>query len=155
MGSNGAPIVGKKDGSGGSGALWAPIIDTPNGWVHIGQKNTCVKYNDMNPHPPLWGLSGENSEAMTQYIVCCDEPLDDGITEGVAAADELVMKVASTASEEIILDTMHPIWFGRKHGYHGTTHEEAELFCKSVGDMHLCPMQACKCALFHDMILHG
>lgn len=136
MGSSGSPIVGKKDGS---GARWAPIIDSPNGWVNIGQKNTCVKYNDMNPHPPLWGLSGENSEAMTQYIVCCDEPMDDGL---IVAADEGGMKVASTASEEIILDTMHPAWYGRKHGYHGTTHEEAELFCKSVGDMHLCPQQA-------------
>lgn len=25
-------------------------------------------------------------------------------------------------------------------GYHGTTHEDAELFCRSVADMHLCPI---------------
>jgi len=133
MGTDGAPIVSAKESS---TAVWAPIIDSPNGWVHIGQKNTCVKYNDMNPHPPLWGLSGEN-EAITQYIVCCDEPMDDGDVEPGT-------KVASTAAEEIILDTMHPAWYGRKDGYHGTTHEEAELFCKSVGDMHLCPKEACK-----------
>jgi hypothetical protein len=133
MGTDGAPIVSAKESS---TAVWAPIIDSPNGWVHIGQKNTCVKYNDMNPHPPLWGLSGEN-EAITQYIVCCDEPMDDGDVEPGT-------KVASNAAEEIILDTMHPAWYGRKDGYHGTTHEEAELFCKSVGDMHLCPKEACK-----------
>lgn len=110
LGTAGAPIVGKKDGSNG---VWAPIIDTANGWVQIGQKNSCSMYNDMNPHPPQWGWSGLNNEAITQYIVCCDE------LNGQISADEGGPKAASTRTEEIILDTMHPVWFGKKHGYHG------------------------------------
>ena len=34
----------------------------------------------------------------------------------------------------------HPVWFGREEGYHGTTHEEAEIFCRTIGNMHLCPV---------------
>jgi len=29
-----------------------------------------------------------------------------------------------------------------QHGYHGTTHEAAEIFCRTIVDMHLCPIEA-------------
>jgi len=45
-------------------------------------------------------------------------------------------------NEQDVMDKLHPVWFGRKHGYHGTTHREAADFCKSVGDLHLCPREA-------------
>jgi len=47
--------------------------------------------------------------------------------------------MATDTYEQDILDKKHPIWFGRKHGYHGNTHKEAEDFCKNINDMVLCP----------------
>jgi len=134
MGSNGPPVGGENDGPNGA---WAPIMDSANGWVQIGHKDTCTKYADMKPHPPMWGLSGKESEAITPHIKCCDEPEGSGLLQ-----EEVVDILQMTQTEEIILSTMHPMWFGRKHGYHGTTHEESEIFCRTVADMHLCPIEA-------------
>jgi hypothetical protein len=36
---------------------------------------------------------------------------------------------------------MHPLWFGRKHGYQGTTWNDAVEFCKNVGGMSVCPLE--------------
>ena len=135
MGDKGLPIGGATDGMNGD---WVPIMDTPNGWVNIGEKNTCVKYNDIRPHPPEWGLSGEDNEAITRHIKCCDEP--EGV--GPILDDEGSSIGAKSTQEKDILHNMHPLWFHRKDGYHGTTHEEAELFCKTIGDMQLCPAEA-------------
>eukprot|EP00579_Thalassiosira_antarctica_P029645 CAMPEP_0202030230 /NCGR_PEP_ID=MMETSP0905-20130828/64388_1 /ASSEMBLY_ACC=CAM_ASM_000554 /TAXON_ID=420261 /ORGANISM="Thalassiosira antarctica, Strain CCMP982" /LENGTH=1463 /DNA_ID=CAMNT_0048594023 /DNA_START=42 /DNA_END=4433 /DNA_ORIENTATION=- len=134
MGSNGPPVGGENDGPNGA---WAPIMDSANGWVQIGHKDTCTKYADMKPHPPMWGLSGKESEAITPHIKCCDEPEGSGLLQ-----EEVVDILQLTQTEGIILSTMHPMWFGRKHGYHGTTHEESEIFCRTVADMHLCPIEA-------------
>jgi len=30
------------------------------------------------------------------------------------------------------------------NSFTGTTHKDAELFCKTVGNMHLCPAEACE-----------
>ena len=67
----------------------------------------------MKPHPPAWGLTGQENESITRHVKCCDEPADSGPEDETYVVGEL------TKSEEIILDTMHPIWFERKHGYHG------------------------------------
>jgi len=134
LGDKGLPIGGATDGMNGD---WVPIMDTPNGWVNIGEKNTCVKYNDIRPHPPEWGLSGEENEALTRHIKCCDEP------EGVGPSLDKGSSVSAMSTQEKdVLHNMHPLWFHRKDGYHGTTHEEAELFCKTIGDMQLCPAEA-------------
>merc|ERR1712238_165302 len=55
-------------------SAWAPIVDSANGWVQIGSKDTCMKYNDLHPHPPMWGLTGKSGEAITPNILCCEEP---------------------------------------------------------------------------------
>ena len=107
------PVGGKRGGQAGD---WAPIMDTANGWVQIGQRDTCTKYNDVKPHPPEWGLTGEENEAITRNIICCDEPADPSLSLESAPA---VVSEPQTKAEEMILDTMHPIWFERKHGYHG------------------------------------
>ena len=118
---------GVKDGVSGN---WVPIIDTANGWVQVGHKDTCHRYNDLNPHPPMWGLTGKENESITRHIMCCDEVPKTGTKTDVNVELEEL-----SHEEELILDTMHPIWFGRKDGYHGTTHEEAELFCCTVIQM--------------------
>mmetsp|Transcript_27007 Transcript_27007/g.57005 ORF Transcript_27007/g.57005 Transcript_27007/m.57005 type:complete len:693 (+) Transcript_27007:57-2135(+) len=130
MGPNGLPIGEVEDG-------WVPIMDSANGWVQTGHKNTCMKYTDMKPHPPLWGITGKENEAITRRIKCCDE------LEGIGTFQDEHPKIDQiTETEEGIMTTMHPIWFGRKDGYHGTTHEEAELFCRTIAKMHLCPVEA-------------
>lgn len=131
LGNLGDPYSGQQEGSSGQ---WAPMIDGPNSWVQIGTRDTCMKYNDLNPHPPMWGLSGEGNEYMTGFIQCCDEEEDHAVVE--------ILPMTLTKPEEVVLDTLRPIWFERKHGYQGTTHEEAELFCQSVGQFNLCPEEA-------------
>ena len=46
-----------------------------------------------------------------------------------------------TAKSVSILDVMHPLWFGKKHGWHGTTYDDAVEFCKNVRGMGLCPLE--------------
>jgi hypothetical protein len=56
------------------------------------------------------------SESITRTLLCCDEP--EGF-ELAASDDEIPEAFAVTAVEEIILNTMHPVWYGRNEGYHG------------------------------------
>jgi len=115
MRSDGPPSGGIEDGL--NNGDWVPIMDSANGWVSVGHGDTCMKYNDVNSHPPNWGLTGKENEAITRHVRCCDKVEGTGhIMEGEV---EFTMSEVSKA-EELILDTMHPIWFGREDGYHGT-----------------------------------
>lgn len=78
---------------------------------------------------------------MTGFIQCCDEEEDHAVVE--------ILPMTLTKPEEVVLDTLRPIWFERKHGYQGTTHEEAELFCQSVGQFNLCPEEAVRSSNVH------
>jgi len=125
---------------------WAAIMDVPNGWVQIGsyEENSisisCMEYNSLHETPPLWGLFGSAGKDMMPHIMCCKEP-DDGVISEVAY-QSLSVATAKTINEQKILDEMDPVWFGRKHGYHGTTWAEASIFCQTIGDMVLCPERA-------------
>ena len=131
---------------------WAPIIDTPNGWVNVGpSSDSCELYTSIHSHPPFWGLLGrhstENQELdedvkdITADIMCCREPTNKKLTS-LQTTVSVKAPRADTKYEQDILDKHHPIWFSRKHGYHGTTHVEASDFCASVGDFVLCPHDA-------------
>lgn len=65
-----------------------------------------------------WGLTGEQNEAITRNVVCCDEP--EGF--GPEVDGEIPQAVVLNAAEQTILNTMHPVWFGRHDGYHGVYH---------------------------------
>lgn len=81
------------------------------------------------------GLTRTFSERhFTRFIQCCDEEADHAVAKN--------LPMALTKPEEVVLDTLRPIWFESKHGYQGTNHEEAELFCQSVGLFNLCPEEA-------------
>lgn len=56
--------------------------------------------------------------------------------------DDNPSPTVTDANEQNVMDKLHPQWFGRKHGYHGKSYSDAADFCKSVGDMHLCPREA-------------
>ena len=60
-------------------------------------------------------LTGTENEEWTQNIICCKEP--DGSGPNVDDETRIVDELSKV--EELILDTMHPVWFSRKHGYHG------------------------------------
>jgi hypothetical protein len=127
------PYGGVSDNPNGA---WAPMMDAPNSWVQIGKVATCQNYNDMHSHPPLWGLTEEDdSESFTRNLQCCEEPYEP---ESSLVKPFLPL----TDREEKVLNNLHPVWFSRSHGYRGTTHEEAELFCNAAVGMHLCPIEA-------------
>lgn len=166
LGAGKSPLGGIKDEP--NGVSYAPIIDSPNSWVAVGEKGVCETYSSLSGgNAPEWGLTGENNEEMTRNVMCCKEPSRNDGTTGVqqdtivaesrpvdsiqpqepAATDmsnaaPVTWAEFLTDSEDYILNTMHPIWFGRKHGYEGTTHDDAVAFCKNVGGMHVCPLEA-------------
>lgn len=81
-----------------------------------------------------------------RYILCCHEP-EDGF--GIALLDErpiidpnFDVGVERTSSELAVMDVFHPLWYGRRHGYHGGSHADAERFCRNVGWKRLCPEAA-------------
>eukprot|EP00581_Thalassiosira_minuscula_P005828 CAMPEP_0183746012 /NCGR_PEP_ID=MMETSP0737-20130205/66532_1 /TAXON_ID=385413 /ORGANISM="Thalassiosira miniscula, Strain CCMP1093" /LENGTH=2336 /DNA_ID=CAMNT_0025981691 /DNA_START=12 /DNA_END=7019 /DNA_ORIENTATION=- len=129
---------------------WAAIMDAPNGWVQIGSftensvSNSCMPYNSLHDTPPLWGLIGSETE-LTPDIMCCKDP-SNGIIDEIGPSKGITppsyVAKANTKSEQKILETEHPVWFGRKHGYHGTTLGEAADFCEAIGDMVVCPRTA-------------
>jgi len=129
-------------------------------------------HSSLYGSPPEWGLTGEGNEEMTRNIVCCKEPTEsfktnEGATSQQAtsstslpaedeetAADTSAEVAGSsgssslTSAEQSVLDVMHPLWFGRKHGYQGTTYDDAVEFCKNVGGMKVCPIEGKQFRLF-------
>ena len=89
-------------------SVWAPIIDSANSWVQIGGEDTCMKYIDMNPHPPMWGLTGKESEAITPIILCCKEQKE------IELQDIEVAEVGQLNEREEAALLFQPVWFGRK-----------------------------------------
>ncbi|KAL7552991.1 hypothetical protein ACHAWF_016232 [Thalassiosira exigua] len=124
---------------------YSPMIDTANGWVSVGPRNTCMPYNADHATPPEWGLTVDGNEEITREILCCSEP-ENGI--GLILADEPLLHDYDTAveqrsdSEQRVLDNYHPIWYDVSDGYHGTTHPQAEDFCKNIAGSRLCPLEA-------------
>ena len=130
------------------GANWALVYDAPNEWVQVGKDDSCELYSSVYGSPPQWGLTGEDNEDITRNIMCCHEPADQqNKNENAENTDPestgfSTSKAELTTKEQEVLDLLHPLWFGRREGYLGTTHEEARKFCKSIGDMQLCPSVA-------------
>jgi hypothetical protein len=156
------PLGGVKENGAGS---FVPIIDTPNQWVQLSHTRVCELYSSLYGAPPEWGLTGEQNEELTQNILCCKEPYESSENDKNANSDQSqastsseaeasqavetyeVVKESSassmlTTAEQSVLDIMHPLWFGKKHGWQGITYDDAVEFCKNVGGMSLCPLEA-------------
>jgi hypothetical protein len=151
------PLGGVKENTKGS---FVPIIDTPNQWVQLSSRGVCELHSSLYGSPPEWGLTGEHNEEMTRNIVCCKEPEDSFDDAGDDSSEQVEDSASSqtevyetkdtpessiatslTSAEQSVLDIMHPHWFGRKHGYQGTTWNDAVEFCKNVGGMSVCPLE--------------
>ncbi|KAL7517933.1 hypothetical protein ACHAWX_002805 [Stephanocyclus meneghinianus] len=163
------PLGGVRESPKGS---FVPIIDSPNSWVQLSSKGVCELHSSLYGSPPEWGLTGEGNEEMTRNIVCCKEPKEsfetnegassqqstssssspaenNETTAGTSAeVEESLGSAALTSAEQSVLDAFHPLWFGRKHGYQGTTYNDAVAFCKNVGGMNVCPVEGEQCYLF-------
>lgn len=64
-----------------------------------------MKYIDLKPHPPAWGLTGKDNEGITRHIKCCDEVGWDGPQTG--KEEEEVSEITQLSkTEELVLDTM-------------------------------------------------
>jgi len=132
-GENADPHGGVDDNPNGA---WAPMMDAPNSWVQIGKVGTCQKYTDMHSRPPPWGFDrGIDSEKFTRSILCCEDSNEPGPSIAKPYS-------ALTERENGAVNNLRPLWFDSSHGYRGTTHEEADLFCKAAIGMHLCPIEA-------------
>ena len=64
------------------------------------------------------------SESITRTLLCCDKP--EGFAPA-ASGDEITEAIALNPVEEILLNTMHPVWLGRNEGYHGVYHSTGFL----------------------------
>ena len=120
--------------------------DVPNGWVQIGSfekegvSHACTQWNDLNEVPPAWGITGD-ATAMPN-IMCCKEPADHSFEGMDAPPEPSAPAIAQNKAEQDVLEQMNPVWFGKRHGYKGTTFQHAEEFCGAIGDMVLCPREA-------------
>ena len=96
------------------------------------------------------GVQKETEIDHSPHIMCCKPPLNGELSssehiiqpsksevsnnvsedETTAKPDEITSEVTG-AKEKDILDKLHPVWFGRKHGYHGKTypHFTQEQLC--------------------------
>ena len=115
---------------------WVPFINIPNGWLQIGPDETCMPYNSLNPFPPEWGLTGENKEE-TLHIMCCET--DDPNWTPQDQISNIVVSSALSEIDKMAMDMFKPIWYGRKHGWKGGSHNDAEKFCNNIGDKAVCP----------------
>lgn len=113
------------------GAEWlAPLYDEQALWLNVGSTDTCV-----------WkGKIDEGDEPKVKYVLCC---LDDDVVSGKEEhGTEGGVEPALTAQEQAVFDHMSPQWYGRNEGYTGSTHQEAEAFCKSIDGRELCLPEA-------------
>jgi hypothetical protein len=81
------------------GGSWAPVIDGPNDWVSIGSDNSCVLWSDVHEgDAPDWGETGENNEANTRWIVCCNAQAVEEFEEEELAEEKGQVVVSSDVS---------------------------------------------------------
>lgn len=93
----------------------------------------------------MWGLTGDGNEEITRHIMCCHEP-EDGLgihLEDLPALDrEFDVSEERSSAEMAVMNYFHPVWYSSKHGYKGTSHADAEEFCRTVGGKRLCRLEA-------------
>lgn len=73
-GGEGADAIygGQKEGD-----QWAPVLDTTNEWVQIGERgdnDECKTHSEIMGYKPNWGITGASGDSIWQYILCYIEP---------------------------------------------------------------------------------
>merc|ERR1712157_394960 len=85
--------------------------------------NTCRQYKELNNGNTLSWSVDRGNEGLKEHVLCC-------------MPQELV------EIEDALSDSISPIWFDRKHGWKGGSHEDANNYCDGLGGMELCPYSA-------------
>jgi len=126
---------------------WLPVIDTTNGWIQVGQADSCIAYSHEHMDKPDWGMSGEGSEEFTRNIMCCLHQEENTGEEGAI-------------SYQVAVSKYHPHFYDRWHGWKGQTFEAALDFCDGIEGYELCPYGTLRRAPYyfllssHFLILH-
>lgn len=142
-----SPYIGLPATLGSDGSeLWAPVMDTLNDWVQIGNyKNVCALHSNVYPSPPTWGLTGSTAEEgdITPYVMCCELNEEN---ESIGTTSTVVGESAVASSspppppsppeqqpknDESVTNKFQPVSFSRATGWSGRTYNEATAFCAS------------------------
>lgn len=122
-----------------SNLAWVPTQDAPNSWVQVGTNDHCLKYGFIhNGKKPSWGVTGEENEEMTRYLVCC--PLSKSLQNangGSSASTETgeqgtipsTTQGIQTTEEQQVTAEWDPLWYDHTSGWSGSSFEEALDFC--------------------------
>lgn len=147
----------------GEGEQWAPISNSFNGWVMVGETGgglaTCDTYMQSHHGDPSWGVDGSLPE-LKRHILCCqvesgyDSGTGDYLPPPEADGDDVSQSqiidyevVPSESSGQPDLSDasianvdLHPTWHSTEvGGWSGGTHIDALRFCVE-NDQQLCPM---------------
>jgi len=141
---------------------WVPIADAPNDWVQVGaveEGGACIRYSSDYPKAPEWGLTGEDSEDITQRLACCMDVFtefedESAFVEAVATAAEPTEEEEVSNEKGVVMDeqlsvvyqtvgeTYRPKLFDRNQGWKGQTYSEAFAFCVDFDFYMPCPYEA-------------
>ncbi|KAL7537417.1 hypothetical protein ACHAXR_007803 [Thalassiosira sp. AJA248-18] len=149
--------------------IWATVWDDQPLMVGVGSMNTCLQTGILDDKPKYILCCGDgtedhggdskqqssghsegeqhdkNSKPTSSSSASNNIENVEGNASKQPPSKPTVKETPSlilTHNEQAALDYMNPLWYGRKDGYQGTTHQEADDFCKSVGDRHLCLAEA-------------
>ncbi|KAK1747693.1 hypothetical protein QTG54_001656 [Skeletonema marinoi] len=140
-------------------SIYKPVeYDRQSGWEGTNYADAiifCANLESRIPCPyetycpngenadPYGGVNDNPSGAWAPMMDAPNSWVQIGKVEPNEPEPSLVKPLSPlTDKEETVLNHLTPLWFDRSHGYRGTTHEEAELFCNTVIGMHLCPIEA-------------
>eukprot|EP00571_Detonula_confervacea_P008023 CAMPEP_0172314916 /NCGR_PEP_ID=MMETSP1058-20130122/23519_1 /TAXON_ID=83371 /ORGANISM="Detonula confervacea, Strain CCMP 353" /LENGTH=807 /DNA_ID=CAMNT_0013028871 /DNA_START=128 /DNA_END=2548 /DNA_ORIENTATION=- len=144
------------DDDGRTKGMWTPISNQGNDWVQIGMgSSSCIRYTNEYANPPVWGLTGEGNEGVTQHVICCldlqeeDDNVDIVASDGKGGSLE-IYEPADNSNGNVEYDPAYPDitakykpqWFDRSTGWNGKTYLQALAFCASVESMIICPSAA-------------
>jgi len=145
------------DANDATSVQWTPLADSYNDWVLVGYSDdVCRTYMNVHYESPAWGLTGENSEEITEALVCCRDMTASAESENDSVAAETsdggggggtTASLSQTEIQELYNDahSFEPVWYDRSSGWEGRTYDEASSFCANnhAGGLGvLCPYEA-------------
>eukprot|EP00804_Cyclotella_cryptica_P026898 CCRYP_019595-RA/>CCRYP_019595-RA protein AED:0.00 eAED:0.00 QI:103/1/1/1/1/1/2/486/1007 len=110
--------------------------------------------NDYVHKPITSSSTGDDSSGAVDNVSdnsdVTEDAEDNSVAQDNAGSENTVPAVVETSTmtewETQIQNAHHPAWFSNELGWQGTTHLDAQAFCKSIphgaGTLELCPLQA-------------
>jgi hypothetical protein len=89
--------------------------------------STCTTYSSTYGTEAPWDSNGE-SEDKKQHILCCQRK--NVVTDEFGNESTI---------QEVMANSLQPVWYSESHGWNGGTHNDAVLFCSASGNRELCP----------------